>query len=152
MNSKLKIRTRYQKPLKISKSFSKPSKTQQNLKDETDINSIIKRYDKTGILSSVNEVQQQFGDFSDVPDYKTCIERVHSAGDAFLQLPSEVRKRFNNNALDFLEFAQNPENQKEMIKLGLAKKRNTDEPDASPAKPQVQEGEKEKDPSTESKG
>jgi len=32
-----------------------PSRTQQHLKDETDINNIIKKYDRTGLLNHVNQ-------------------------------------------------------------------------------------------------
>lgn len=115
--------------------------TKQSFKDECDINNIMKKYEQTGELPiSFMQREQQFGDFSEVPTYQEACEVVLKANNAFESLPTEVRKRFNNDVNQFMEFMENPENVDEMIKLGLAIKR---EPEL---KPEDKKAEAEKKP------
>jgi hypothetical protein len=37
-----------------------------------------------------------------------------------MEIPSEIRKQFNNNAGEFFNFVQDPNNQPELVKMGLA--------------------------------
>lgn len=100
--------------------FVNPSLTKQASRDECDINQIMRRYQKTGIVEHVNKYQGRYGDFLQVTDYQTALNQVQAANDAFMSLPSSVRSRFDNDPAKFLEFMENPLNQAEMIKLGLA--------------------------------
>ena len=103
------------------------SRTKQAFKNEVDINQIVKRFTKgKGIdpdsLQGFPLEEKNFGDFSDVPDLRTLYERMHNAEEKFSLLPSKVRLKFDNDPLDFLEFASNPDNLDEMRELGLAPK------------------------------
>lgn len=98
------------------------SHVQQNLQDITDINRIMSKYQRTGVLTHINQAVQQYGDFSEVPDYKTGLERLQAAQDIFMQLPSQLREKFNNDPGKFIDFATDPDNQEEMRTLGLAPK------------------------------
>jgi len=88
---------------------------------ECDINSIMKKYEKTGVLEHRNNYEGAYGDFSDGPqDYHESMNAVLVADEMFSSLPAKIRRRFHNDPGSFIEFATNPENQKEMIALGLS--------------------------------
>lgn len=109
-----------------------PSLTKQADKASCDINNIVARWLKSGVLpSNISEAVGQFLDVSDVPDFHACQNFVIRARDLFEALPIEVRERFMNDPGRFLEFAQNPENAEAMVEMGLAVRREA--PDASAA-------------------
>jgi hypothetical protein len=39
-----------------------------------------------------------------------------------MKIPSDIRKQFNNNPGEFLNFVSNPDNEEEMQKMGFVKK------------------------------
>lgn len=96
-----------------------PSKTDQQYKDDTDVNYILNKYAKTGQLSHVNQVRGQYADVSEIPDLHSALQKVKLADEAFMQLSSAIRKRFNNQPAVMVEFLQDPKNNEEAIKLGL---------------------------------
>lgn len=102
---------------------SLPSKTKQAFKDECDINNIVKKLDQGIPLNDLIKQNPQYGDFSDVPTYQESLNRVIFANEQFAALPSAVRDRFHNEPSEFLEFASNPENLPELVKMGLAVER-----------------------------
>lgn len=98
-----------------------PSKTKQSFKDECDINQIMKKFEKTGILPDLIKTNPVYGDFSDPKTYQESLNLVHHAQEQFSNLSSKVRERFNNDPQKFLEFTSNAENADEMAKMGLLK-------------------------------
>lgn len=99
-----------------------PTLTKQSFKHECDINHIVKKYDKTGIITHVNKAIAQYGDFTQENEYQEALDLIKTSNHNFMQIPSEIRGRFDNNAGKFLEFATNPDNLDEMVNLGLAVK------------------------------
>lgn len=95
-----------------------PVMVQQQFGEEADINNIMAKYDRTGVLPS-REGSPFFGDFSDGVDYMDARTRVLEAQDAFGRLPARVRDRFRNDPAELLEFVRNPGNVEEARKLGL---------------------------------
>lgn len=116
--------------------FTKPSLTKQSFKAECDINNIISRYNKTGMLDHVMKTGGRYGDFCDVEDYHTSVLKVVEAQRMFESLPSTLRSRFANDPGNFLMFVQDPANVDEMVKLGLAVKREVDSGD----RPEIVDG------------
>lgn len=108
------------------------SLTHQSFKDDCDINKLMARYEKTGILDHVNRVQGAYGDFSETVDFQTAFDVVRNAEAMFMTLPARVRADFRNDPGEFLTFATNPENQEKMIEYGLATRRT---PEPTPSKP-----------------
>lgn len=98
---------------------NKPSKTDQQYKDQVEVNYILRKYQKTGILSHVQQMQGQYTDVSQIPDLHEALLKVELAEKSFMQLPSEVRKMMNNDPTQLIEFLQNPANDEKAIELGL---------------------------------
>jgi len=95
------------------------SMTHQSFKKECDINNIMKKYQKTGLADHVSTFQGDYTDLTDVPTYHEAMNKVISANSAFSTLPSSVRKRFNNDPAEFLNFVSDENNREEMEQLGL---------------------------------
>lgn len=104
---------------KTGLSFPDASLTQQQFADEADINTIINRFLKTGVLPTPNTFPQ-YVDFEGVFDYQSAMNLVRAADESFMRMDAKVRARFNNSPQEFLEFFANPENVEEAIRLGLA--------------------------------
>ncbi|AXL14674.1 internal scaffolding protein [Microviridae sp.] len=127
-------------------STSGPSMTHQSMKAECDINNIMRKYERDGIISHRNTYEGQYGDFTDLPqDYQSSLNAVIDAQEMFLTLPARVRAKFENDPASFLEFVSDPRNQDEMIDLGLASRSPSvleDEPPKPAAKPAAKPAEK----------
>lgn len=92
--------------------------TEQHHKDTCDVNKIITKYDKTGLIIHANTMEAQYGDMTGM-DYKEALDKVMEIRNDFNLMPSKIRKRFNNNPEEYLRFMENPANRDEAIKLGL---------------------------------
>lgn len=92
--------------------------TQQQFKEESDINEIVRRFGLTGELPEDLRVPQ-YGDFTEVRDFQTAMNAVRQAEESFMALPAEVRARFANDPQKLLEFMADDANRAEADKLGL---------------------------------
>lgn len=92
--------------------------TEQSHKNQTDMNYILKDYAKTGLMKHVKENEGRYDDI-DVQDFQEAMFIVTNANNMFEQLPSLIRKRFQNNPIEFMEFVHNPANKAEMQKMGI---------------------------------
>jgi len=98
----------------------KGGKTKQSFKGECDINKLMARYAKAGVMPTGNA--GVFADVSDVPDYQRSLELVDSAQRSFNALSLQVRRRFDYNPLNLMKFLADKANDKEAIELGLVVK------------------------------
>lgn len=97
-----------------------PSMAQQQYKDETDINNIIKRHGGAdAAYRALARGGGVYADFSNLSDYQTMLHEVSRAQEAFLLLPAELRARFRNDPGELLQFVQNSSNYDEAVSLGL---------------------------------
>ncbi len=99
-------------------SCPEPTLAQQNQKDECDINTIVRRFGLTGELPS-NVRVPRYGDFEAATDYHTAMNAVIAANEAFMQLPADVRTRFNNDPASLVDFVSDDNNRAEAERLGL---------------------------------
>lgn len=113
---------------RVGLEFTKPSLTKQSFVREADINVIMARYEKDGLIAHVNRVQGSYGDFTDPPEYQEALNKVIAAQDMFMSLPARIRARFGNDPGEFLAFVQDEKNVPEMVKMGLAVERVPAEP------------------------
>jgi phage internal scaffolding protein len=111
----------YSPKLKVELDCGSESMTQQSFKQECDINYILRKARKTGLIEHVNTYQGDYSDVSNVPTYQEAIQVLQDADHAFSTLPSDIRKRFSNNPQEFLDFVHDPANLDEMKDMGLMK-------------------------------
>lgn len=125
----MKFNTIYSHDRAISALFAtvnnEESMTQQSDAKDTDINVIMQRYKVTGQIP-LPRIAPNYGDFSEVTDYREALERVQYANEVFNSLPAKLRAQFSNNPAEFVDFATNPENIDEMRKMGLAPPKRED--------------------------
>lgn len=95
-----------------------PSLAQQSFKDDADINVLLERFKVTGVMPQGVRVPT-YGDFSGVQDYRSAMEAIRRAENAFMDMPAHVRSRFQNDPQKFMEFFSDPKNRDEAVKLGL---------------------------------
>lgn len=92
--------------------------TQQSFKEDCDINVLLKRFAVTGELPE-NVRVPQYGEFEETFDFMSSMNIIRAAQEAFDAMPAVVRERFNNDPGRFVDFANDPDNYDEALKLGL---------------------------------
>jgi phage internal scaffolding protein len=114
-----------------------PSLTRQEFADECDINVIMARYEKTGVISHVIERAPMYVDWTAQPS--SLMDALAIMGDAdaaFMSLPAKVRREFDNDPLQFVDYAADPANLDQMREWGLAPPAEpADAPDGASAAP-----------------
>ena len=145
----MEIRSRYNPGTRDGWQSTVPSMTQQQFRDEADINYIISMYDSTGVMPTYHgdgqPAQPMFGDFAELPDNAQDVYNQMLAAKAdFDNLPLDVRKRFGYDPAAFLAFVDDPNNLDELVAMGLATKTaiqeptiNTNNPDNNTPEPPV---------------
>lgn len=78
--------------------------TQQQFKDEVDINTIVRRFGLTQAQVAEFGPQGVYGDFSGITDFQSALQRVRAAEEGFLALPPELRAEFHNNPGEFVHY------------------------------------------------
>ncbi|AXH74724.1 MAG: internal scaffolding protein [Microviridae sp.] len=94
------------------------SLTQQHMAKECDINEIVRQFGLTGVLPNKYEAPV-YADFTDVGDYRTALQAVREAGEKFMELPAELRARFENDPQRLIDFVGDERNRHEAFTLGL---------------------------------
>ena len=97
------------------------SLAQQHYKEECDINTILEKFNITGLLPE-SPLSPRYGDFTGIGDYHTAMNRVFAAQDEFEALPAQIRARFGNDPAQLIEFLENSDNRPEAEELGLVEK------------------------------
>jgi len=122
--------SKYQKIIELADGRKKvvtvndePSMTQQQFKEMSDINRIMKKYHKGEMVNYLNRRPGVYGDFSKMPSYSDALQIVIDAQESFMTLPSDVRKRFDNDPAKVIEFISDSKNYDEAINLGLVPKK-----------------------------
>lgn len=131
-NKPLPFRTAYGPKRRSRLGPFEPTKTKQSFKNECDINNIMAKFQKTGVITHLNQNSAQYG-FAPAVDFSTALQLVAAAREQFAGLPSKVRARFNNDPGEFLAFCEDPDNRTEAAVLGLL-----DKPDPEPESPSPQ--------------
>ncbi len=96
-----------------------PGRTKQSFRAQTDINNIVARYQKTGLLEHVRVNPGVFADVSEIGDYHGMVAKIRFAQERFEQLPAVIRARFNGDPGLLVRFMSDEANRDEAVKLGL---------------------------------
>ena len=126
---RLKFKTRFDTHAPRTYAFQTTgeSMTQQQFKAECDVNNILAKYKRTGMLSHIQKHQGNFGDFSSIEDYQTSLGKLMQAQQSFESLPSELRAKFENDPAQLISFLSDEKNNAEAVKLGLKIERKAPE-------------------------
>ena len=112
-------------------------RTVQTEKQQCDINLIVKDFTRTGFVHFVNREPPQFGEAPSI-DYHEAMNAIRTAEEDFGLLPAQIRKEFNNDPAQFLDFMGNQDNLERARELGLAEPAYTQEkisPQEAPTEP-----------------
>ncbi|AZL83008.1 internal scaffolding protein [Apis mellifera associated microvirus 22] len=112
-----------------------PTRTQTQFKDQCDINQIIAKYKKTGEITHLSQKKGAYIDVSEIQDYQSALNVVLKAEEAFLTLPADLRKKFDNDPTKLISFLEDPKNDPEAIELGIKNKPQTNELNPKPNEP-----------------
>lgn len=96
--------------------------TDQSFKKSCDINNIVSQFAKSGRIPETNKIPH-YGDYSETPTLETAFEVAQNASNAFMQLPSNIRKLINNDPSQLENFIANSENKDLCIQYGLLEKK-----------------------------
>lgn len=81
--------------------------TQQHLRDDADINVLMRRFGVTGQAPVSVSREAFYGDFTGITDLASAEAFVARAHDQFMALPPELREEFGNSPLEFAAFVEN---------------------------------------------
>lgn len=109
----------------VNKSKTKANQASVN---DTHINNILRKYDKTGLVTHISKHEAKY---ADVPatDFQTMSDQVAMVNSMFEELPATERNKFNNDPAQWLFAVQDPESRKQYYDEGL---------DPLPGEPQSQ--------------
>lgn len=141
---------------RIKQHIGESDLVQRQFKKDCDVNTIMAKYQKTGLLDHVNRFQGNYGDFTDAPTFHEAFQKVIDAQAMFLTLPSSVREKFANDPGLFLEYVSDPENEDGMRELGIlpkvAKQPTGDKPVEKPVEKPAEKASKEADKTPSKEG
>lgn len=84
----------------------KDSLTQQQFRDDCDINQIVARAQRGIPPRFTARGEPHFGDFSEVPDLVSAYDLVERANEAFMTLPAQLRLELGNDPLRINELTR----------------------------------------------
>lgn len=94
--------------------------TEQSHKNETDMNFILRDYQRTGLIKHAKNHEGKYDDIT-MQDFQSAMYIVAQGKTMFELLPANIRKEFNQDPGQFLSFVQNPDNAKRMESMGILK-------------------------------
>jgi phage internal scaffolding protein len=97
------------------------SRTKQSHKQECDINFIVNRYKRTGLLENARDAQGQYVDLPAL-EYKEAMDTIARAQSEFEQLPAKARAFYKNDPVNFLNHVHSPDAFDELKEIGLLNK------------------------------
>jgi len=130
MSEEKKVRHRFSERIAFIAPWADDDRTQQHFLHQVNVNNIVAKYRKTGIVEHVKRAQARYGDFSELAEFATNMDKVAKAQQGFEALPAAIRNEFKNSIPGFFEYIQDPKNREQCEKWGIFNKK----PDA-PAEP-----------------
>jgi phage internal scaffolding protein len=82
-----------------------PSLTKTDQAKHVEVNNIIKRYARTGVIDHLRRAEGVYADVSEIGSYQEAMQTVLEARESFEELPSGLRSRFGNDPAAFVDWA-----------------------------------------------
>lgn len=140
----MKFQTRFDVIVYDGTFNDKPSMTQQHFKDDCDINVLYKRFVKANGIDPLAvgphyeiDLKAPVYDVSDVNGLQGMFDKADEATEVFMQLPPEVREKFENNPARLRDAIESYKEPKDLEKYGIFMKGVQNATQIGPA--QVQE-------------
>lgn len=93
--------------------------TKQSHKDECDIHTILRQYQRTGIITHVQSARPEYTDLPSDVDFQSALHTLMQAETAFAALPAAVRAHFDNDPARFLSAFSDPSQDAKLREFGL---------------------------------
>ena len=103
-----KILSAYDKPTRTVHPIKGKSMTEQHHKKACDINTIMAKYNKTGLVDHVNRYEGTYGDVTGA-DFKAAQDLIANEKTKFAELPANVRAEFDNDPANYLDLVATDE-------------------------------------------
>ena len=127
----MKFQTAYSKKADPQTKDFPPTLAKQALEDEANINKIVNKHTNRQVLADLDKLEKVYGQVTS-GSLMEAYQMIDAASAAFYEVPSEIRKRFGQDAGKFIDFATDPANIDQMRKWGLAPQ-EVPEPSPDPA-------------------
>lgn len=115
-----KVSVRPNGSLRLQTVNDEPTMTQQQFKDDCDINNILRKHGHDPVaFQALTRPGGVYADFSSITDYHTMLNEIVEAQTAFGALPAHLRARFDNDPGKLLAFIQDKKNRDEGVSLGI---------------------------------
>lgn len=118
MSKKTVVRNRFSQRISVQLKCPEIGMTKQEFKKSCDANEIMRRYTRTGVLPEEKR-RKLYGDFSESVDYQEACNIVIQAEEQFMSLPSELRKKLDNDPAKFLNYVHDEANIDELREYGI---------------------------------
>lgn len=95
-----------------------PSMTKGSHAADCDVNQIVAKYDRMGVLNHITRAEGVYADVSDIGSYSEAIATVRDAEKAFLDLPSGLRSHFDHDPAQYLDWSAqaSPEAREDLLR------------------------------------
>lgn len=111
------------------------SRTKQSETEATNVNTIMRKYQKTGVIDHWNQNRPTFGDFSMSQGLHANMIAAELAQDEFMKLDAHVRKACDNEPVKLLELMTSPEGLEVLREAGMLLDPPIPKPDESAETP-----------------
>lgn len=118
-NSPVVILSAYSPKLRVTLETG-PGLTKQSHRDECDINVIMKRYEKSGVMPDFGGREGRYLDCTGI-EFREAMDILAKGKSVFHELPAHVRARFENDPAKMLDFVHDEANREEALAMGLLK-------------------------------
>lgn len=94
-------------------------RTKKSFRDDSDVNLIVAKYRRSGVMDYLNKHAGSFSDVSVSFKLEDAMHTMAKASQLFSDLPANIRRRFDHDPAQFVDFINQPGNRAEAISLGL---------------------------------
>ena len=112
-----------------------PSLTKQSFSEQADINSIVAKFERTGMIEN-KLTTPYYGDVSEIKNYHEALNTVREAQELFMTMDASVRNTFENDPQKLIDFLDDENNYDKAVELGIVSPRpETPKPGTESPKP-----------------
>lgn len=95
------------------------SRTKQSETEATNVNTIMRKFQRTGVIDHWNQRRPEFGDFSQSQSLQENMDKVMEASDAFNELDAHVRRAADNDPIKLLALMATEEGLESLRAAGM---------------------------------